>query len=319
MISATDLHKYFGEFHAVRGISLDVAPGEVLALLGPNGAGKSTTVRMLTAILRPSRGSATVASYDVATEPQQVRAQVGLLTEFPGLYPRMSVLQYLLFFGRLQGLARAEAGARARQLLQRFDLWDARDRKLDSYSKGMKQKVALIRSMLHNPQVLFLDEPTTAMDPLSARVVRDAIAELRDDRRVIVLCTHNLHEAELLADRIAVVRGGRIVAQGTAAQLTRQLLGEPVWELHAAGPLNGELKSLAGLIEVEQPAADRIRYRTADALQLNPQLVARLHAAGVEIVSLSELPRSLETVYLRIVDDASAPSAAPLPSHSASA
>ena len=140
MINASDLHKSFGDFEAVRGISLDVRPGEVLALLGPNGAGKSTTVRMLTAMMRPTSGRATVAGYDVVTEAQYVRAQVGLLTEYPGLYGRMTVLEYLLFFARLQGLARAEASTLARSLLQRFDLWDARERKLDGYSKGMQQK-----------------------------------------------------------------------------------------------------------------------------------------------------------------------------------
>ena len=145
VIYATNLHKFFGTFHAVRGISLEVPAGEVIALLGPNGAGKSTTVRMLTAMLRPTRGSATVAGYDIAREPKHVRAQVGLLTEYPGLYGRMHALDYLLFFGRLQGLDRREAAARAQTLLERFGLWEARGRKLQGYSKGMQQKVALIR------------------------------------------------------------------------------------------------------------------------------------------------------------------------------
>ena len=304
MISAYDLHKCFGDFHAVRGISLEVGPGEVLALLGPNGAGKSTTVRMLTAILRPTRGGAVVAGYDVVEEPQHVRAQVGLLTEYPGLYVRMTALQYLLFFARLQGFARAEGAARAEALLRRFGLWEARERKLDGYSKGMQQKVALIRSMLHNPQVLFLDEPTTAMDPQSAHVVRDAIADLRDERRVIVLCTHNLAEAEVLADRIAVVHNGRIAAEGTVAELTRNLLGDPVWELRTAAPVNGALERVRDLVALEHVAPDRIRYRTADARHLNPVLLERLHGAGVAVVALGEVPRSLETVYLRIVGDA---------------
>ena len=157
--------------------------------------------------------------------------------------------------------------------------------------------------MLHNPQVLFLDEPTTAMDPHSARVVRDAIADLRDERRVIVLCTHNLTEAEVLADRIAVVQSGRILAEGTAAQLTRKLLGEPIWELQVTAPLNGALERICDLITVEHLAGDRVRYRTSDALHLNPVLLDRLHTVGVGVVALSEVPRSLETVYLHIVGD----------------
>jgi ABC-2 type transport system ATP-binding protein len=301
MISAENLHKYFGEFHAVRGISLEVRPGEVLALLGPNGAGKSTTVRMLTAILQPTHGRASIAGYDVVREPQHVRAQVGLLTEYPGLYARMTALKYLLFFARLQGLPHSEAAPRAEELLRRFGLWEARSRKLDSYSKGMQQKVALIRSMLHNPQVLFLDEPTTAMDPQSARVVRDAIAALRDERRVIVLCTHNLAEAEALADRIAVVYGGRIAAEGTAAELTQRWLGEPVWELTATTPLHGALERLRGVVAVEPVSDTSFRYRTADPRHLNPLLLDRLRDAGVSVVSLGEVPRSFESVYLQIV------------------
>lgn len=303
MIKAVDLHKSFGDFHAVRGISLEVGPGEVLALLGPNGAGKSTTVRMLAGILKPTSGSAVVAGYDVLHEAQYVRAQVGLLTEYPGLYARMTAIDYLLFFARLQGLARAEATVLAQNLLQRFDLWEARERKLDSYSKGMQQKVALIRAMLHNPQVLFLDEPTTAMDPLSARVVRDAIADLRHERRVIVLCTHNLSEAEALADRIAVIQGGRILAEGTAEQLTHRLLGEPLWELRTAAPLNGEVEHIYDLISIVHIAGDRLRYRTSDARTANPILLDRLHRAGIQVVALSEVPRSLESIYLRIIGE----------------
>ena len=301
MISANNLHKVFGEYHAVRGISLEIPPGTVLALLGPNGAGKSTTVRMLTAMIRPTRGSATVAGYDVVAQPQHVRAQVGLLTEYPGLYARMKPLDYLLFFGRLQGLARHEAAERAERLLRRFDLWDARNRKLGSFSKGMQQKVALIRAMLHDPQVLFLDEPTTAMDPQSAQVVREAIMELRDERRVIVLCTHELHEAEMMADRIAVMRRGQIVVEGTVRQLTNDLLGDPTWEIETARPLDGALAQVQALVDVEHIAINRLRYRTRDARQLNPALIHRLQDAGVGVVSIRELPRSLQEVYLRIV------------------
>ncbi len=303
MIDALNLHKQFGDFHAVRGISLHVAPGEVLALLGPNGAGKSTTVRLLTAMLRPTSGTATVAGFDVTREPQHVRAQVGLLTEYPGLYARMNALDYLLFFARLQGIDRREAEQRAKSLLQRFGLWEARTRKLGGFSKGMQQKVALIRSMLHNPQVLFLDEPTTAMDPLSVRGVRDAIAELRDDRRVIVLCTHNLSEAEALADRIAVVRGGQIVEEGTPSHLSRKLLGEPVWEVQVAKLFEGVLAHLEDLADFEHIGSDRIRYRTSDPRHLNPVILDRLRELQVPVVAMSEVPRSLEDVYLHIVGE----------------
>lgn len=304
MIQATDLHKYFGQFHAVRGISIEVPAGQVLALLGPNGAGKTTTVRMLSAILKPNRGSARIAGHDVVAEPQIVRHKVGLLTEYPGLYARMTAVDYLLFFGQLQGMSRADCAARTTLLLKRFDLWAARDRKLDGFSKGMKQKVALIRAMIHDPAVLFLDEPTTAMDPQSARTVRDAIADLRSSRRAVVLCTHNLAEAEILADRIAVVRGGQIVAAGTPHELTQQLLGDPLWEMRTARTLNGEVAELRRMIAIEEVGDTWLRYRTRRPDETNPALLERLHAAGTPVVSLSEVPRSLESVYLRIVGEA---------------
>ncbi len=303
MIEAEQLHKIFGTFQAVREISLRVDEGEVVALLGPNGAGKTTTVRMLGAILRPSAGRARVAGYDVVAQAREVRHVVGLLTEFPGLYHRMRALEYLAFFGALQGMSARACASRAEHLLRQFGLWDARDKRLDSYSKGMKQKVALIRALIHDPPVLFLDEPTTAMDPHSARTVRDAIGELRAARRTILLTTHNLVEAETLADRIVVVRGGTVVAEGTRAQLTRQLLGDPIWELRLAAPAEHLAESLGGLAPVEALGDDWVQFRCTDPARVNPLIVSRLAARGLPIVGLAELPRSLEDVYLSIVAD----------------
>ena len=308
MIEATNLHKVFGSFHAVHDISLTIAAGEVVALLGPNGAGKTTTVRMLSAILKPTRGAARVAGYDVVEHAREVRRVVGLLTEFPGLYMRMRPVEYLAFFGALQGMSAAECQQRSEALLKRFDLWDARGKRLDSFSKGMKQKVALIRALIHEPPVLFLDEPTTAMDPHSARTVRDAIADLRAARRTILLTTHNLTEAETLADRIAIVRGGRIVAEGTIDQLTRELMGDPLWELRLATRSNGAgayrlTPMLDDLVRVEAAGDDWVRYRCAEPQHINPQIVARLAEQHLPIVALSEVPRSLEDVYLSIVSD----------------
>jgi ABC-2 type transport system ATP-binding protein len=185
MIEAEALTKQFGDFTAVQDVSLYVSEGEVLALLGPNGAGKTTTVRMLGSILKPTRGSARIAGYDTVTEARQVRQVIGLLTEFPGLYLRMKGLDYLGFFGELQGMPRALIRSRSEALLKRFQLWDAHNKQVGHYSKGMKQKLTLVRAMLHDPQVLFLDEPTSAMDPHSAKLVRDSIIDLRGEHRTI--------------------------------------------------------------------------------------------------------------------------------------
>ena len=316
MIEAHRLSKQFGTFHAVRAIDLEVRPGELLALLGPNGAGKTTTVRMLGAILRPSSGSARICGLDVVTDAQTIRGKVGLLTEYPGLYGRMIATEYLDFFGSLLGLDVATREARTDLLLQQFGLWDARERKLDGYSKGMKQKIALVRALIHDPPVLFLDEPTTAMDPQSARTVRDAIGELRQADRAILLTTHNLAEAELLADRIAIIRGGQIIALGTFAELSRQLLGAPIYELRLAVPHNiaPAVPALADLITVEDASGQTLRYRCTEPNLINPQLLARLAARNLPVVALAEVPRSLEDVYLRIVaEDAAAPKQPPVP------
>ncbi len=303
MIETADLTKRFGDFTAVDGINLSVREGEVLALLGPNGAGKTTTVRMLASILKPTAGWAHITGYDTVDDAKLVRTIVGLLTEFPGLYLRMRGMEYLDFFGQLQGLSRPERAEQSERLLKRFELWDARDQRTGEYSKGMRQKLALVRAMLHDPQVLFLDEPTSAMDPHSAKLVRDAILELRQDQHTVILCTHNLNEAEMLADRIAIIRRGRIVALGTAAELKAQLLGDPVLELRLAQPFDGLLSDVEDLVSVEDFGDTWLRYSTSDPERVNPRLLQQLAERGVLVVTLSEVPRSLEDVYLRIVNE----------------
>ncbi|RRR68715.1 MAG: ABC transporter ATP-binding protein [Candidatus Viridilinea halotolerans] len=303
MIEALALSKRFGTFQAVETIDLEVRPGELVALLGPNGAGKTTTVRMLGAILRPTSGKVRISGLDVVNHAQAVRGKVGLLTEYPGLYGRMAALEYLDFFGGLLGLDAATRQQRSALLLQQFGLWEARGRKLDGYSKGMKQKIALVRALIHDPPVLFLDEPTTAMDPQSARTVRDAIGELRQADRAILLTTHNLAEAEILADRIAIISGGRIVALGTFAELSRRLLGAPLYEVRFAPtiPAIGVVPLLDDLASIESIGIHALRYRSNEAHLLNPQVLARLAKLDVPVVALAEVPRSLEDVYLRIV------------------
>lgn len=301
LVETFGLTKRFENLTAVDDLTFSVEEGEILALLGPNGAGKTTTVRMLSSILRPTTGSARIAGYDIAREAYRVRHIVGHLTEFPGLYLRMRVLEYLDFFGELQGMSRADCRARAEQLLQHFGLWDARGRRLAEFSKGMRQKVALIRAMLHNPQVLFLDEPTSAMDPLSAKQVRDAILDLRGSGHTIILCTHNLFEAETLAARIAVIRRGQLIALGTPLQLKVELLGLPLWQLQLTRPLAQAWPSLNGELQVEAMDELSLLYRTATPETANPMLLNRLHELNAEVLALREMPRSLEEVYLKLV------------------
>lgn len=302
MIELTNLTKRFDGFTAVDGVTFSVKPGEILALLGHNGAGKTTTVRMLAAILRPTAGRATVAGYNVAEHPRQVRQRVGLLTENPGLYLRMRGREYLDFFGRIMGVGNDDRKRRASELLDRFGMLEACEQRLGTYSKGMRQKMALVRAMLHDPSVLLLDEPTSAMDPHSAKLVRDAVLSLRDHRRSIVLCTHNLAEAEVLADRIAIIQRGRIVALGTPAELKTRLLGPPLIELQLAHPLNGTVKLVSDLVQVEAHGKDWLRYATANPDEINPILLRKLTAHGVGIITVSKVERSLEDVYLQVIE-----------------
>jgi ABC-2 type transport system ATP-binding protein len=278
-----------------------VQPGEVLVLLGPNGAGKTTTTRMLASILLPTRGVALVAGFDVAGQAAEVRRRVGLLTEHHGLYTRMRAGEYLSFFGSIYGLSDADARRRAEDLLDQVGMPGIIDRRLGEFSKGMRQKLALVRALLHDPPVLLLDEPTSAMDPASARLVRDSILRLRSSQRTLVVTTHNLAEAEQLADRIAIIRQGSIAALGTVQELKLAHVGPPIMELRAACPLDGAMRVLPGDLQVVARGEDWLRYQAPDPADANPRVLAAAASAGLPVVLLTEVGRSLEDVYLRVV------------------
>ncbi len=303
MIEANALTKIFDGFLAVDSVSLRVPTGAVLALLGPNGAGKTTTVRMLTSILAPTTGTASVAGYDVIEQPQKVRSMVGVLTEQHGLYERMKALEYLDFFGRIYHLSAEERKRSALDLMTRFGLENAFDKRLGEYSKGMKQKLALVRAMLHQPPVLLLDEPTSAMDPQSAKQVRDAIVELQRGERTFLITTHNLTEAQELANVIAVIRRGRIIAQGTFDELSHRFVGDARMELKVAGEMNGLAKEIGDMVKVEEAGRDWLRFRVADPQMTNPALVRRMTGLGVDIVSIAPISQTLEQIYLQIMEE----------------
>lgn len=304
MIETYELTKDFGDFRAVDHLTLQVESGEVMAMLGPNGAGKTTTVRMMTSILKPSSGSAQVAGYSVIDQPELVRSNVGVLTEQHGLYERMQGLEYLDFFGRVYHLSSDERKKRSKALMERFGLGDALNKRLGEYSKGMKQKLALVRAMLHNPPVLLLDEPTSAMDPMSAKLVRDAIIELqRDEHRTFLITTHNLTEAQLLADRIAIIRHGRLIAIGTFDELARSFITEPIMELRVNGRINGIEADLKPMVDVESVGINWLRYKVADPYVTNPMVMKKLVEWGVEVVTLSSTTQTLEDIYLQVVKE----------------
>lgn len=299
MIECEDLTKHFDTFKAVEGVTLNVRPGQVLALLGQNGAGKTTTVRMLTSVLTPTRGWARVAGYDVTQHPGKVRASVGVLTEMHGLYGRMTAHEYLDFFGQVYDLDPARRKRRAEELLEYFGLTFAANRRSGEYSKGMRQKLALARALIHEPPVLLLDEPTSAMDPESAQLVRHEIARLRSSQRSIIICTHNLVEAEMLADQIAIIYKGQILIQGTLDELRRQLLGPAEYEVKFSGGWRPD--------EFRWPAGARLLYAGEGALRFetenpeaaNPLIIQQLIEKNLQVISVQETPRTLEMLYLK--------------------
>ena len=305
MIETNDLSKQFNnDFWAVDGVTLSVQPGQILALLGQNGAGKTTTVRMLTSLLSPTRGWARVSGYDVTKFPQEVRSSVGVLTEQHGLYMRMTGDEYLDFFGNVYGLDPQTRKARSSYLLEYFGLAEAARRRSGEYSKGMKQKLALARALMHDPSVLLLDEPTSAMDPESARLVRDEIARLRSSQRTIIICTHNLAEAETLADQIAIIYRGKILLKGTLDELKRRVLGPVEFEAKFAREFDVGVLDLPQGVTLASRDGTSLRFQV-DAPQIaNPTLVHALTSRNAPLVSFQEVPRKLEHVYLKTMAEA---------------
>lgn len=304
MIQTEDLTKVFDSFTAVDGVSLDVRAGQILALLGPNGAGKTTTVRMLTSILKPTRGRAVVAGYDVARQQESVRRNVGVLTEHHGLYGRMNALEYLNYFADLYSIDRGSRAKTIQSLLAQFGLAPDQNRRLNEYSKGMRQKLALVRTMLHDPPVLLLDEPTSAMDPESARIVRDSILGLRSADRTILLCTHNLAEAEELADQVAIIRRGWVILNETLPAVKRKLLGEPEYEVFFADRINGVSgDNLPDGVTITVTGENWIRFNSNQPETDNPRLLRLLLDRGMAVVTLREVPRSLEDAYMEAVSN----------------
>lgn len=304
MIETHDLSKQFHDFLAVDGVDLNVGAGQILALLGQNGAGKTTTVRMLTALLQPSRGWARVAGYDVVKNGHDVRASVGVLTEQHGLYMRMTAIEYLDFFGQVYSLSPESRKSRSDHLLQYFGLTEASRRRIGEYSKGMRQKLALARAMMHDPGVLLLDEPTSAMDPESARLVRDEIARLKSSKRTIVICSHNLTEVEILADQIAIIYRGRILMQGTLEDLKRNVLGAPEYEIKFSDAWDSSGLELPKDVDLLSRTATSLKVRVMHPQESNPQILRSLSAMSASVMAIQEEPRTLEQVYLKVMADA---------------
>lgn len=219
LIQCDSLTKKFGEFTAVDQVSFTVGNGEVFGLLGPNGAGKTTTMRLLSTVLKPTSGTASVAGHDLLREPQKVRASIGVLPEDTGLYDRLTPREHLLYYGRLHGMQEDSLMRRGDELLAVMELTDRANTKVGEFSKGMKQKIALLRAFIHDPPVLLLDEPTAGLDVMSVRSIHGFVERFRKEGKTIMISTHNMTEAQKICDRVAIIDHARIVAIGTVKEL----------------------------------------------------------------------------------------------------
>ena len=303
MILTQSLGRTFGELVAVDDLSIEVKAGEILGFLGPNGAGKTTTVRMLAGLIQPTSGTAMVNGHNVAANPQAVRQSIGLLTETPGLYLRLSALRNLEIFAGLHGVS--GIAARVEKYLRMLKLWDRRRDRVGTFSKGMRQRLAICRALLHEPPLIFLDEPTSALDPESARDVRDTIASLKSAGKTIFLCTHNLAEADALCDRIAVFQS-RLLVLDTADNLRHRVFGKRV--IIELAEMKEAYLAAAQLV-VPEVTADGLRLvvSTGRPADVNPELVRSLVAAGAAVHFVRQEQPSLEDVYLQLIrrgDDA---------------
>lgn len=299
MIQTIELTKRFGEISAVENLSISVESGEVFGFLGPNGAGKTTTLRMLAALISPTQGTAYVAGYRVDGEDDEIRRSVGILTESPGLYDRLSAERNLSFFATLYEVE--DVAGQVERYLRMLGLWDRRRDEAGTFSRGMRQKLAIARALLHEPKVVFLDEPTTGLDPEAARLIREFIGELREQGRTIFMCTHNLDEADKLCDRIAIFNN-RLLALDTPEALRRELFDRKVvFHLRAAGDDLAQVLLKLPYVHAVETMENKLVVTLDDPVMHNPEIVRSLVDAGADIQFVGEVRRTLEDVYMHTV------------------
>jgi ABC-2 type transport system ATP-binding protein len=296
------------DVEAVRGVSFEIHEGELFGLLGPNGAGKTTTIKMLITLLLPTAGTARVLGYDVAREPREVRRRIGYVFGGDrGLYERLSALDNLRYFAELYGVEPREQRRRIDFVLDLVGLAGRERERVEGYSRGMRQRLHVARGLLHDPPVVFLDEPTIGVDPVGARDLRATIASLVEAGKTVLLTTHYMFEADALCDRIAVIAHGRIVANGTPADLKRTVADRTVVEIETYGAAEGaieRLRSVEGVASVaveERDQAQLIRVQAAGGLELTQPLLRELDGARVGGVAVRE--PTLEDAYVALVTE----------------
>jgi ABC-2 type transport system ATP-binding protein len=299
MIRTHKLTKHFGDLVAVDSLSLSIKAGEVFGLLGPNGAGKTTTIRILSSLIGPTSGEAEVAGFHIGKDDRHIRKNVGILTESPGMYEQLSAERNLGFFAKLYEVEQIDK--QIERYLTMLGLWERRQEAVGTFSKGMLQKLAMARALLHEPKVLFLDEPTSGLDPEATLLVREFIASLKHEGRTIVICTHNLAEADRLCDRIAVLKS-HVLALDTPAALRRQLYGRTVvFHLQQAEQRFAQAIEEKDYVQSAQVVENKLMVTLDDPETHNPAIIRSLVKLGAEIQFVGELQHTLEDVYLQLM------------------
>ena len=308
-IEAFDLVKSFNGLTAVENLSFNVEEGEIFGLLGPNGAGKTTTIRMLSALISPTSGRAIIGGYDVHDDALKVRENIGILTESPSLYGRLTAMENMEFFAKAYGVTdKATRETKIHELLDFFQLWDRRNDPVGQYSKGMKQKLAIARALIHSPEILYLDEPTSGLDPKSSKDIRDLMEELtKNERQTILLCTHRLEDAEKLCDRVMIINKGRPITISSPHDPRKRFSSGQEVQIGVTRLDDGLVEMVRSLPNVVNLTANHAENSLSVSLgneQDTPSLVKALveHGAGVRYVK--PLETSLEEAYLELMEEA---------------
>ena len=304
MIYIENLTRKFGEVTAVEGLTFQVEEGEVFGFLGPNGAGKTTTVRMLCCLISKTSGDARINDYHISKEADslQIRKMIGLVPDNVGLYDDLSAFENLDFYGKLYECTEGRRKENIERFLKMLELWDRKDARAGSFSKGMKQKLALARALVHEPKILFMDEPTANLDPESAKTVRDFIMEIKKQGRTIFLNTHNLDEAQRICDRIGIIKT-KLLSIGTPEQLRKSLAG-PKTVIRLAQASEAMANSLRKLIPNKIEVSDnKLLIDVTDPDKENPSIIAAITSIGGQVREVTQLVPTLEEVYLQIVKE----------------
>jgi ABC-2 type transport system ATP-binding protein len=301
-IEARNLTKYYGDFLAVDHVNFDVSEQTIFGFLGPNGAGKSTTIRMLTGISTPTEGTASIMGFNITTQSVAAKSQIGIVPDISNIYTELTAWENLEFTGKLYGVPRTTRDARAEDLLQRFDLYDRRNEKVEGFSRGMRRRVCIAMALVHDSKVLFLDEPTSGLDVKSVRSIRGLIRELNREGLTVFLTTHNIEEASQMCDRVAIINRGHIAAIDTPEHLKRAMKSSQSIEVafqDAGARVTKDLATLRHITHVEK-RGDKLRLMTETPSQALRELGRYIEARDVTPLVINTLGASLEDAFLQL-------------------